>query len=645
MTPSDFAAEFIDDYFAECEEHLIAIRHALLTAESTLPTGRVDGAAVEDLFRSMHSIKGLSGMVELRDAERLAHELEDRLRDLREDPGGWTLAVLDALTLATRTLEAVITARREGRPGPDIAPAVARLHAAPTTGSPSPGAGAPIPTSATESARAATDLHRWRFTYTPLATAGGQMNVNVIRERLLGIGRIEQATPRVPPGGGIAFDFVVATDADASVFAPWADDGLTWDAVDDEPVRPSMEVAAHAAASAVAPSHLVRVDLARLDDLMRIVGGLVITRARLGDHLARLEPRLPSAEWRGVQESVGALERQLRDLREAVMRVRMVPVSEVFQRMRFVVRDLAREAGRHVNVEMQGEGTQIDKFVIERMLDPLLHLVRNAVSHGLEPAAERRARGKPEEGRLALRASTAGDVVVIVVEDDGRGVDADAVVEAARASGVAVPDGRLDDAELLDLICSPGLSTRAEADLASGRGVGMAVVRRTVLEMGGSLMLETEPDRGTRFTVQLPLTLAITDALITTVGDRTYAVPQGAVREVMEVHASSIRHLENNEVMAHRDSVLPVLRLARLFGLPERDRSTFHGFVIGQGGGRVVVLVDRIVGQREIVVRTFSEALIKVAGVGGATDLGDGRVVLILDPSSLLRRTRERSMA
>src|SRR5262249_15794706 len=160
-----------------------------------------------------------------------------------------------------------------------------------------------------------------------------------------------------------------------------------------------------------------------------------------------------------------------------------------------------------------------------------------------------------------------------------------------------------------------------EADLASGRGVGMAVGRRTVLEMGGSLMLETEPDRGTRFTVQLPLTLAITDALITTLGDRTYAVPPGAVRDVMAVHPSCIRHLENNEVMAHRDSVLPVLRLARLFGLSERDRSTFHGFVIGQGGSRVVVLVDRIVGQREIVVRTFSEALIKVPGVGGATDL------------------------
>src|SRR5262249_35203445 len=148
----------------------------------------------------------------------------------------------------------------------------------------------------------ATDVHRWRFTYTPRATAGQQVNVNVIRERLLGIGRIEQATPRVPPEGGIVFDFVVATDADASVFAPWAEDALTWETVDDEPVRPSVEVAAHAAASAVAPSHLVRVDLARLDDLMRIVGGLVITRARLGDHLARLEPRLASAEWRDVQE-------------------------------------------------------------------------------------------------------------------------------------------------------------------------------------------------------------------------------------------------------------------------------------------------------------------------------------------------------
>jgi two-component system chemotaxis sensor kinase CheA len=471
------------------------------------------------------------------------------------------------------------------------------------------------------------------------------VNVNVIRERLLGIGEIEQATPHVPAGGGIVFEFVVATDADASVFAPWADDGVTWEAVDDAPRRPSAEVAAHAAASAVAPSHLVRVDLARLDNLMRIVGALVITRARLDDQLGRLEPRLAASEWRGVQESVGALERQLRDLREAVMRVRMVPVSEVFHRMRFVVRDLAREAGRPVTVEMQGEGTQIDKFVIERMLDPLLHLVRNAVSHGLEPAAERRASGKPEDGRLALRASTAGDVVVIVVEDDGRGVDRAAVVEGARAGGLAVPEGPIDDAQLLELISSPGLSTRKEADLASGRGVGMAVVRRTVLEMGGSLMLETESGRGTRFTIQLPLTLAITDALITTVGDRTFAVPQGAVREVLKVEERAIRQLENNEVITYRAGVLPVVRLARLFGLPETARSTFHAFVIGQGPDRVAVLVDRIVGQREIVVRTFSEALIKVPGVGGATELGDGRVVLILDAGTLIRRGRERSIA
>jgi two-component system chemotaxis sensor kinase CheA len=645
VTTPDFGAEFIDEYFAECDEHLVAVRHALLTVESTLASGRVDPAAIEQLFRSMHSIKGLSGMVELRDAELLAHELESRLRDLRDGNARWSPAALDALALAMRTLEAVIGARREQRLGPDITPAVSRLRTPDASSAAHDDAGGPR-AAASSHARPAPHRRRWRFTYAPTAdTAGRHVNVNVIRERLLGIGEIEQATPHVPPGGGIVFEFVVATDADTSVFAPWVDDGVTWDTVDDAPAQPSVEVAAHAAASAVAPSHLVRVDLARLDDLMRIVGGLVITRARLSDHLGRLEPRLAASEWRGVQESVGALERQLRDLREAVMRVRMVPVGEVFHRMRFVVRDLAREAGRHVHMEMQGEGTHIDKFVIERMLDPLLHLVRNAVSHGLEPAAERRAKGKPEEGRLALRASTAGDVVVIVVEDDGRGVNRAAVVESARAGGLAVPEGPIDDAQLLELICSPGFSTRKEADLASGRGVGMAVVRRTVLEMGGSLMLETEPDRGTRFTIQLPLTLAITDALITTVGDRTFAVPQAAVREVMEVEAASVRQLENNEVITYRDGVLPVLRLARAFGLPETARATFHAFVIGQGASRVAVLVDRIVGQREIVVRTFSEALIKVPGVGGATELGDGRVVLILDAGTLVRRGRERSIA
>jgi two-component system chemotaxis sensor kinase CheA len=329
------------------------------------------------------------------------------------------------------------------------------------------------------------------------------------------------------------------------------------------------------------------------------------------------------------------MSRQLRDLREGVMRVRMVQVGEIFERMRFVVRDLARESGKEIRLELLGQETEIDKFLVERMTDPLLHLVRNAVSHGLETVGERTAKGKPPEGKLTLRAATSGENVLIEIADDGRGVDAERVAARARERGLITGDVRLDEALLLKLICAPGFSTRDEADRASGRGVGMDVVCSTVEELGGTLTLATEKERGTRFRVELPLTLAIADAIIATVGGQRFAFPQTVVREVIEVEASSVKVLENNEIVPYRGGVLPLVRLARLFGLEETTGDSFHVFVIGGGASAVGLAVERAVGQREVVVRGLNDPLVKVAGVAGATDLGDGRVVLILDVAAL----------
>jgi two-component system chemotaxis sensor kinase CheA len=325
------------------------------------------------------------------------------------------------------------------------------------------------------------------------------------------------------------------------------------------------------------------------------------------------------------------------------MRVRMVPIGDVFERMTFVARSLAREQGTRLALRLEGERTEVDKFVVERLSDPLLHIVRNAISHGLETPAERMAAGKPEEATLGLRAVTAGDAVRIDVEDDGRGIDAARVAERARAIGLPVP-ADLDAPALLDLLCAPGFSTRGTVDRASGRGVGMAVVRRVVGEMGGIIELQTRAGLGTSFSIHLPLTLAITDALIATVADRTFAIPQGAVREVMEVASDSIRRMEAGEVVPYRGSALPLVRLSQRFHLGGAPRASHHVFVAGTAQAPVGIAVDRIVGQREIVVRTFSDRLVKVDGIAGATELGDGRVVLILDPAALTR-TLPRSRA
>lgn len=633
-TTDDFLAGFIDDYYAECDEHLTTIRRLLADAS---PVAGLSARMVDELFRAFHSIKGLSAMVEVRDAELLSHHMEGYLRLLRDRETQFAPAGLDALIIGTSRLEQVITARRDGLAAPPIGDALAAVESLSTSGQ----SDIPPPAAASKASDARTE-GRWLVEFTPspsLAARG--VTVDAIRERLAQIGRIADAAPRIGDGGSIRFEFLVEDIGDVEAFGSWEHDGLTVSPARDTSVLPS-EASAPAARSAPsapsAPSQFVRVDLARLDELMRMIGDVVITRARLGESLAHIERLVPAREWRAVQENGHALERQLRDLREGVMRVRLVRIGEIFDRMPFAVRDIARESGRRVDVQVRGQETEIDKYLVERMMDPVLHLVRNAVSHGIEPVSERKAAGKPEAGVLTLSAAGVGDYVTIEIADDGRGVDAEAVRRRARTIGLAVGDEPLEGQALLDVLCAPGFSTRDTADRAAGRGVGMAVVQSAVRELGGTFSIDTAPGEGTRFLIELPLTLAITDAIIATVGGQTFAVPQTSVREVVEIDHAAVRAIENNEIVPHRGGVLPLVRLARVFGLPARPGRSLHVFVVGSGGSAVGVAVDRILTQREIVVRPMADPLIKSDGVTGATDLGDGRVVLILDLGRTARR-------
>jgi two-component system chemotaxis sensor kinase CheA len=636
-----FIAGFMADYYAECEEHLVALRSLLLSLERAIGQAFVDPALLEELFRSFHSLKGISGMVELREAEMLAHEMESYLRALREREAAVSQAGVDALIAGVAALEGVIAARREGRQAPAIGAVMRQITAI------VPKAEAAVESLATTSAPAVPGA-RWIVTFVPSAELNQRgVNVDYVRVRLRERGTITQAAPKILPDG-IAFEFGFAGDLDAATREAWRADGVS---AEPAPIVTPGDAAAageaHADSIPIAvegrgspASHFVRVDLAKLDELMRLIGDLVISRARLEDTLARIERRVPAVEWRAVHEDSAVLERQLRDLREGVVRVRLVPVGEIFRRMPFVVRDLAKESGARVRLVLEGQETEIDKYVVERMMDPVLHLVRNAVSHAFESPAERRDAGKPEEGTLRLSAGSAGESVIIEIGDDGRGIDVVDVVRRARIMGLSVPDGAVNDAALLELICAPGFSTRDETDRASGRGVGMNVVKSTIQQLNGTLSLHTEAGRGSRFTIELPLTLSITEAMIATVGDRTFAVPQGAVREVIEIDPAVLRRVDLYEIVPYRGGALPIVRLARLFGITERPRPRLHAFVIGTGLDAIGIAVDRINGQREIVVRAISDAMIKVDGVAGATDLGDGRVVLILNLTALARLAR-----
>jgi two-component system, chemotaxis family, sensor kinase CheA len=639
----DFINQFLDDYFTECEEHLTLVRRALLNLEQFVDKAQLDTGQLDELFRAFHTIKGISGMVGLSPAEQLAHEMESYLRVLRQGNVVLTKLGFEALLNGTRTLGEIIASHRAHHPLPDITTAVQSIAeaineaTAETNDEPRP--------EAKPSDRSGSEKRKWRFLFEPSqdrSQAG--INVNTIRSRLQSIGEILQATPIVEKGE-VVFEFVVATAHTENEFTDLDELGLTIFPVEEDRASPIQQQAAVSSSTAQPSTTSVRVDLVRLDQLMLLVGELVVTRARLEQNLNAIRTSVPSSNWRQLQEVHTAFGKQLRDLRKDVMRVRMVPIAEVFERMRFVVRDVARETRKQVAIELTGQETEIDKFLVERLADPLLHLVRNAISHGIESESERLAAGKASQGHIWLSAKTEGEIVVIEIADDGRGIDLENIQAKAPEPELKHEDGRIDFNRLLDVITAPGFSTRDEADRASGRGVGMDIVARGIRELDGQLSLHTEPGVGTTFRLELPLTLAITDALVSVVDGQTFAIHRSNVHEVIEIDPQSISVLENNEVIVHRNEVLPLVRLSHIFNLRDKRDGMLHAFVIGTGSRATALVVDKILGLREVVVRSLNDPLTNVRGVGGATELGDGRPILILDVSEILDATRQPSVS
>ena len=646
-----FFDQFIEDYYSECDEHLATARRVLLALESSATDGS-PAPPLHELLRSLHTLKGLSGMVGDVCAEQVAHALEDAVRGVERAGGSPGPELLDGLFAAVEELQRCVAAHRLGEPAPDVAPLVARLaRLAHDAGAADVALVAPEP--AGDAAPGGAPAIAYRFEFVPSATLAARgVGVDAMRARLRALGTLLDAKPRIV-AGGVAFDFLVAVPAGIRPDASWEADGLRW-TVEGETTMSATEVRAAPVSDSPDPraatpfattmttgASVVRADLGRLDDVMRLVGDLVVSRSHLDDALRGAASTDPKVLLDLLADTNAAMERQLRQLREGVMRIRLVPIGEVFERLRFAVRDAIRESGKQVRLVLHGQSTEIDKVVVDRMLEPLLHLVRNAVSHGIEGPEERVARGKPPEGTLSLRAAASGDRIRIVVEDDGAGIDVDDVVRRARARGLALPDGTPASAQLLDVLCAPGFSTRDAADRTSGRGVGMDVVRSAVRALSGELSMESVAGRGTTFTIELPLTLMILDALLVDVGGQQMAVPQPALREVLRVDVASIVTFENNTVVRYRDGVLPIVHLARVFRFPEVAAEHCYLLVVGNEAAPMGLRVDRLLGLREIVVHPVADRLVAMPGVAGATDLGHGRVSLILDVAALLRMAED----
>ncbi|HVV00909.1 MAG TPA: chemotaxis protein CheA [Verrucomicrobiae bacterium] len=635
-----------DDFLAEADEHLTGIRRGLLELESSVGKARPDSKTVESLFLELHSLKGISAIAGLASAEAVAHGTEDMLRLMRDGRMGLTAKGLEVLTAAAHKLEEVISAFRSNDPLPGCESLLASLRAqcelAPSGSGPVPAASGGLDAdllTKTEEAKAR-GLQLWVYTFTPAKNLDASgIGVMAIREELQKRGEILKATPRVRGKGALKFEFLIAARDTPTDLAEWERKGVSVQAATAENLNVETAPAGAGAQPIehnpfLAPSHVVRVDLKRLDELMRITGEMVIHRSRLDTQLAKAQIGTGHVDLRGVREASGALSRSLKELREAIMRVRLVPVAEIFTRMPFVVRDLARQTQKKVKLELAGQDTAIDKYLIERLKDPLLHLVRNAFSHGVETAEERAASGKPEEATITLSASNVADSVIIRVKDDGRGINPIAIRERARLLGHETPESP-DNKAILDFLCAPGFSTREDADRASGRGMGMTVVNTIVRELGGSLTLESEKGRFTQFTIRLPLTLAIAETLLVEAAGQKCAIPQSFVREILHATEDQVQMANGIEVISYREGVLPLVRLAGLFRLPDRPLPKMCLLVIASEHGSVGLWVEKVLGQREVVVGALRDPLIQVRGISGATELGDGKPVLILDGVSL----------
>jgi two-component system chemotaxis sensor kinase CheA len=407
------------------------------------------------------------------------------------------------------------------------------------------------------------------------------------------------------------------------------------------PVRAATIASPNAAAPANSNANAtIRVDLDRVDRLIDLVGELVINQAMLSQRVMEAGLARASAVAMGLDE----LEQLTREIQDSVMAIRAQPVKSVFQRMPRLAREVAAMTGKSVRVITEGEATEVDKTVIERLADPLTHMIRNAIDHGLESPERRLAAGKPEEGLVRLSALHRSGRIVIEVADDGAGIDRPRVKAIAVERGLVAPEATLSDEEIDNLIFMPGFSTASEVSDISGRGVGMDVVKRSIQALGGRISISSRPGLGSTFTMSLPLTLAVLDGMVVTVGGQTLVAPLTAIVETLQPKASDVHGMGGeSRVIAIRDSFVPLIDVGRALGFRSAPLEATTGVALlieGEGGARAALLVDAIQGQRQVVIKSLEANYRQVPGVAAATILGDGRVALILDIDTIVAVSR-----
>ena len=644
-------ARYAELFLTESQDNLSAINHALLELERT-PAAREPVGA---LFRAVHTVKGMSATMGYTVVADLSHELETVLDLVRRGERQVSATLMDTLFSAADALERAIELSVAGREDEvDAAETIAALRAAavsPRDGSTAPAALAKPKTrkrgsGASVAAPAAITIQVTQVPDTPMPG----VRAYLVLERVKKLGTVVHVAPSPETFEADTFDgcLTIGVDTGASdeeighairAAGYVADVAVTRAGAPEGGKRPAPPNGDGARlggnvgrASELVPSRQhrhIRIDLHRLDTLMNLIGELVITRGRLQQLAMTInEPALT--------EAVTQTSRLVADLQDGIMTSRMVPVWQVFDRFPRVVRDAARALGKQVDFVVDGQEIELDRSLLDEIGDPIVHLLRNAIDHGLETPDERARAGKSPTGRLTLVAARDRSAVVIRVTDDGKGIDRDRVLARAQEMGlVESTRTELTDDEVMRLIGRPGFSTAAQVTDISGRGVGIDAVHTRVRALGGTVDMKSAKGEGTSVTVRLPVTLAIVRSLLARIGDETYAIPMTHVNETVQVERDTIRRVKGREVLVLRDDVLPVVHLRDVVRLSRRDGGGGQVVVLEVADRRAGLVVDELTGQQEIVIKPFDAVKDGLSLFSGATILGDGVPALILDVSSL----------
>ncbi|OHE84035.1 MAG: chemotaxis protein CheA [Lysobacterales bacterium RIFOXYD1_FULL_69_11] len=651
--------QFHAAFFEESREGLDAMEAGLLGLEES---GRADAETVNTIFRAAHSIKGGAATFGFSVVTDLTHVLETLLDQARS--GGRVLdsEATGALLASVDVLRDLLAVYEQG--GPDIEGRIdhaALAQARAGLDRMLAGAAGAATTSNTAQAAADTGPDHWRIAFHPLPSLfmSGNDPLRILRE-LAGLGEmtVECHDRELPAfasldpheahlGWSLTLPGTVKRGDIDEAFA-WVEDQceLEIEAVAKVEAAPVESAANTNAPAANAPARgaveadtSIRVAVNKVDALINLVGELVITQAMLRQRAQSLDPVANEALLSGLEQ----LDRNTRDLQEAVMGVRMLPVEFAFSRFPRMVRDVASRLNKKVRLKTSGEATELDKGVIEKIVDPLVHLMRNAIDHGLESPEERRAAGKDETGTISMSAAHQGGHIIIEVGDDGRGLDRERILRKAAERNLPVPD-EPTDAQVWDLVFHPGFSTADALTDLSGRGVGMDVVKSNIVALGGNVEIRSARGQGSTISIRLPLTLAIMDGMSVAVGDEVFIIPLNMVVESLQPGAGDVRTVTNEgRVLRVRDEFLPLLNLAATYGLPaERrdDTSPPIAVVVECDGRKLALEVDELVGQQQVVVKNLEANYRRIDGVSGATIMGDGRVALIVDAGGLGQAAR-----